>query len=206
MIDEGYIKYNCHWKKDKSLLPEKWKKLNEYRNSLYKMGLIGAYPDSGIGFGNVSIRDTDNPLNFIITGTKTGQLEELGPMHYTMVEAYDIQANTVFCRGPIKASSEALTHAMIYQLGGGLYDAIIHVHSLEMWKRLLNVVPTTGDTISYGTPEMAFEVKRLFQEGKLEEQKILAMAGHYEGIITFGKSLEQAFEVLECFHSQKTRT
>lgn len=199
MIDEGYIKYNCQWKEDKPLPPDKWRKLNTYRDRLYKMGLIGAYPDSGIGFGNVSVRDADNPLNFIITGTKTGQLEELGPMHYTMVEAFDFEANSVFCRGPIKASSEALTHAMIYQLGDGLYDAVIHVHSLKMWRSLLNVVPTTRENIGYGTPEMALEIERLFLQNKLREQKILAMAGHDEGIITFGKNLEQAFEILTCF-------
>ncbi len=199
MIDEGYIKYSCHWEKDKPLPLERWRELNTYRNRLYKMGLIGAYPNSGIGFGNVSVRDTENPLNFIITGTRTGQLEELGSMHYTMVEAFDIKANSVLCRGPLKASSEALTHAMIYQLGGGQYDAVIHVHSLTMWERLLYKVPTTRKDISYGTPEMAEEVERLFHEDKLEEQKILAMAGHEEGLITFGKSLSQAFEILTCF-------
>lgn len=199
MIDEGYIKYNCRWEKDEPLLPHKWMELNTYRNRLYNLGLIGAYPDSGIGFGNVSIRDTDNPLNFIITGTRTGRLKELGPMHYTMVEAFDFEANTVSCRGPIEASSEALTHAMIYQLGRGLYDAVIHVHSLEMWEKLLFKIPTTSKNVGYGTPEMAFEVERLFTHGKLKEEKILAMAGHDEGIITFGKDLGQAFEILICF-------
>ncbi|MFM7715218.1 MAG: class II aldolase/adducin family protein, partial [Microcystis sp.] len=52
MIDEGYVKYNCTWIPDCSLISSEIAELNYWRNRLYRLGLIGQY-DNGIGFGNV---------------------------------------------------------------------------------------------------------------------------------------------------------
>ena len=70
MIDEGYIKYQCYWTSQDSVTEEEIIVLNQWRNRLYQLGLIGEY-DNGIGFGNVSCRL--NPENhFMISGTQTG--------------------------------------------------------------------------------------------------------------------------------------
>jgi hypothetical protein len=37
---------------------------------------------------------------------------------------------------------------------------------------------------------------RLFKMSDVQSRKILAMAGHEGGIVTFGKNLEDAFDVL----------
>ena len=37
---------------------------------------------------------------------------------------------------------------------------------------------------------------RLFKNGDVESRKILVMAGHEGGIVTFGKDFEEAFAVL----------
>jgi hypothetical protein len=54
----------------------------------------------------------------------------------------------------------------------------------------------TDEHVPYGSPEMAQEVARLFREEAVQEQGIFGMAGHEDGIITFGKSVEEAGAVL----------
>ena len=43
---------------------------------------------------------------------------------------------------------------------------------------------------------MADEIMRLFKGTDVRSRKILAMAGHEVGIVTFGKNLEDAFDVV----------
>ncbi len=45
-------------------------------------------------------------------------------------------------------------------------------------------------------PEMAAEVGRLYREGIFAERRILAMGGHEDGIVVFGRSPEEAGSVL----------
>ena len=49
----------------------------------------------------------------------------------------------------------------------------------------------TGD-VAYGTPEMADAVRRLFVESDLPQKRIFGMAGHEDGIVTFGRNAEDA--------------
>jgi len=72
-----------------------------------------------------------------------------------------------------------------------------------LWATLLGHAPTTSKAIEYGTPEMAYEVRRLFKTTDVKSRKIFVMAGHEGGIITFGKDLEEAFTVLERAISNK---
>ena len=73
---------------------------------------------------------------------------------------------------------------------------LIHVHSKELWKKLLHRVPTSSDLVEYGTPEMAEEIFRLMKHAELPKVKILVMAGHEEGIIAFGHTVAEAEQVL----------
>ena len=57
-------------------------------------------------------------------------------------------------------------------------------------------VSTTEKNVSYGTPEMAKEIIRLFKQDNLIDKKILVMSGHEEGIISFGANLEEAANIL----------
>ena len=182
------IKFNCRWLDEKPLDYRLLKDLNVWRSRLYKAGLIGVYPD-GIGYGNMSIRFQRS--KFIITGTATGKLQKLNARHYTQVTEHNLDKNRVTCAGPIKASSESLTHALLYECDKDI-NAVFHVHHLGLWKKLMRVVPTTKATIEYGTTDMAKEVRRLFEETDLCEQKIFVMAGHQEGIVTFGKTIDEA--------------
>ncbi len=211
MIDEGYIKYRCDWIKEDIVSPDAVIDLTRYRNALHQLNFIGEYPN-GIGFGNISQRSSigetftqpnfSSPrqlsvaeVPFLITGTQTGHLPTLTPADYALVTACHPTQNTLTCKGLRKASSESLTHGVIYSAHPAI-GAIIHVHHPQLWKHLLHQVPTTDETVPYGTPEMAVETQRLFQETPLLQQKIFVMAGHEDGVVTFGETLQTAYRVL----------
>ncbi|MBE9043546.1 class II aldolase/adducin family protein [Pleurocapsales cyanobacterium LEGE 10410] len=193
MIDEGYIKYRCYWSQVPAIAETEIAELNQWRTKFYQLGLIGEY-DSGIGFGNISIR-LDRFSQLIISGTQTGGIANLTAQHYTKVVDFDWQENYVVCEGLIKASSETLTHAAIYAANPSV-NAVVHVHHRQLWQKLLDRVPTTNPNCAYGTPEMAEEIIRLCQQPSTQQQKIIVMSGHEEGILTFGKSLGEASNVL----------
>ena len=111
-MDEGYIKYSCIWIKSAPISDKGLIGINIWRQKLFALGLIGSYEDD-IGFGNISIR-VRNSSQFIISGTQTGHIPFLKNYHYTLVTSFNIEKNSLTCQGPIKASSESLTHAAIY--------------------------------------------------------------------------------------------
>lgn len=190
MLDEGYIKYESHWTPGPLLEPSAAQQLDEWRRQLFDVGLIGEYVEEGIGFGNLSIR-SGSARQFVITGTQTGHLAATTAEHYSLVTDYDIAANKVFCTGPLQASSEAMTHAAIYELNPAI-SAVVHVHSRSLWERLLNELPTTDPNVAYGTPEMAEEFRRLYRETNFGENGIAVMAGHDEGLVSYAESLAAA--------------
>lgn len=193
MRDEGVIKFNCEWKMTSPLPDEELRDLIFFRQKLFKLGLIGVYPD-GIGFGNLS-KLTSTQKKFIISGSQTGHLDQADNRHFSLITNYSVEYNRLTCTGPIKASSESLTHAMIYETFTDV-KAVIHVHSAKLWNNLKNKVPTTGKAVPYGTPQMANEIKRLAAEDDLSRKRILVMAGHEDGVITFGKDLPDAYDTL----------
>ena len=192
MIDEGYIKFDSHWQKTGALEFSEIESLNRWRRPLYDSGLIGHYKEHGIGFGNLSVR-TGTEGRFIISGTQTGHLPELGAEHYALVEKYDIKQNRVFSIGATEASSESMTHAAIYELDPQV-GAIVHVHSKILWAALKGSAPTTDAEVAFGTPEMAQEFHRLWRESDIRETGIAVMAGHESGLVSTGSDLQVAAE------------
>lgn len=189
MVDEGQVKFESDLYE--SVPPSEWdvEEINIWRDRLHALGYIGAYED-GVGYGNISVR-AEHLKQFIITGTGTGSLRLLFPEHFTRVSSYNLEGNRVVCEGRIHASSESMTHAAIYACAPDA-RAVIHIHSMEHWRRLLNRIPTTNPGAAYGTPEMAREIKRLFDETDFPSVKVMVMGGHEEGILSYGSSLEEA--------------
>lgn len=187
-IAEGYIKFDCRWEQKEISIPENlFDDLQLHRSQLYKLGLIGINQE-GLGFGNISVKKNSD---FIITGSTTGQFEELNLSHYSTVSGYNFAQNSITCSGLTKASAESLTHAAVYEAVPEI-GAVVHVHCLWLWEKLRNIYPTTSGEIEYGTPEMALAVKQLTITMKDETGKIIIMGGHKEGILAFGKNLEEA--------------
>ena len=167
--------------------------LNECRRKLRELHLIGV-DSNGIGFGNLSVRDRAIN-NFYISGSATGGLPKLTVADCVRVVAYDFGKNSVRYDGAAIPSSESLTHAAIYE-SDPKTSAVIHCHDSELWATLLGRAPTTSKSVAYGTPEMAYEIMRLFKAGDVRTRKILVMAGHEGGILAFGKNFDEAFGVL----------
>ena len=167
--------------------------LNAYRRKLLEQRLMGV-DSNGVGFGNVSVRDGASK-NFYITGSATGGLPELTSTDCVRVVACDFARNWLRYEGAAIPSSESLTHAAVYESDPST-SAIIHCHDLGLWATLLDRVPATSKAVVYGTPEMAYEIMRLFEVSNVRSEKILVMAGHEGGIVTFGEDLEDAFDVL----------
>ena len=203
MQAEGVIKFKLLFKEAAAAPADTLSELNRWRGILWKQALIGQDPAryEGYGFGNVSQRtgDFNSPRgkrSFIISGTQTGHLPELDSSHYTYVMTYDAASNDVRAEGPIKPSSESLTHGMIYDLDNKIH-VVLHVHSQDIWLTADKLgIPVTNASVPYGTPEMAAEVQRLFNETDVRKQKIFSMGGHEDGIVSFGTTAEEAGDVL----------
>lgn len=192
MIDEGYIKFKANWTKGAPLPANELKEINYWRQEMYRRQLIGAYPN-GIGYGNISQRWKQEQI--LISGSATGNFEKLNELHYALVKEVDLTKNELYCTGPIIASSESMSHAVIYQTCPEVHG-VIHIHHLELWQRLMHQVPTTDRRATYGTPEMANSIIRLLAETHLRREKIFVMEGHREGVFAFGKDLEEAAAVI----------
>jgi L-ribulose-5-phosphate 4-epimerase len=89
-----------------------------------------------------------------------------------------------------------LTHGAIYDLSTHI-RVVLHAHAPMIWRRARELrLPTTDAAIGYGTVGMAREVQRLYQQTALSERQILAMGGHEDGVIAFGKNAEEAGGIL----------
>lgn len=188
-MDDGVTKFRLNWKKGPAPVFSALKELIYWRDRMFELGLIGYDAKYKVGFGNISLLPAGKK-EFVISGTQTGHLPNLKASHYTEVTEYSIADNHLTCYGPVKASSESLTHAAIYEADPSI-RAVIHIHHDKQWSDWLNEVPTTNPDVPYGTPEMAAEIHRLFKENKLVLE-VIAMAGHQGGLISFGKTLEEA--------------
>lgn len=194
-IREGVVRFNLTFLPADPLPAEMILSLNAWRQILYRLGLIGQdlrlY--GGLGFGNISIREESvNAAAFVISGTQTGGMERLFPEHYALVTAFDPASNSVVAQGTVRPSSESLTHGSVYRMDSRI-GAVIHAHSPDIWSQAESIgLPVTRRDVHYGTPEMAEEVCRLFQDTPVRELKIFAMGGHEDGIVSFGSCLEQA--------------
>ncbi|MEA3494972.1 MAG: class II aldolase/adducin family protein [Bacteroidota bacterium] len=195
--EKGYIKFNCDWEKKNVISEKEIEELNEYRDKLYYKNLIGAF-ENKVGFGNISER-IKGTNKFIITASKTGNFKKLLSKNYSKVTEFDIDKNTVKCYGLSIASSESLAHGAIYEAKPDI-NSVIHIHDFDIWKKYLDKLPTTDKSALFGTSEMANEIKRILKSEKLNP-KVIVMGGHEEGIISFGKNIEDAFnELMKIFN------
>lgn len=191
IFDEGLVKYQASHENAPPFAEPELQDLLSMHAACRKKNWLGVYAN-GISFGNLSVRRSGR---IFCTGTGTGALAKIDLSHLAEVLSFDLKQNRLASRGPIQATSEAMTHAAIYEASDA--SAVVHIHSPEFWAKSLHHIPTTKAEVPYGTPEMAEEIFRLFREAGLAEKKCLAMAGHQDGLIFFGESLEAAFDLAE---------
>ena len=203
---EGVTKFQNEFKKE-HLCPLRYRariaELSAWRSFLVSQGILGQQPDryEGIGFGNISARigPYSGPRGrrpFLVSGTQTNALSEIGMEHFSVVDAYDIGGNRLRSHGPVAPSSESLTHGAIYDLSSAI-RFIMHGHAPLLFQhRQRLLIPTTGINIPYGTVAMAREMRRLYTESTIRDKKIIAMDAHEDGIIAFGKTAREAGETM----------
>jgi ribulose-5-phosphate 4-epimerase/fuculose-1-phosphate aldolase len=170
-----------------------------WRAVLFRLGLVGRDPQryGGAAYGNVSARVGPFPGErgaraFVVSGTQTGDLPEVDVDHFCTVTRYELRRNHVVSHGPIAPSSESMTHGAVYDVSPTV-RAVLHVHAPMIFRAAAALsLPCTAAGIDYGTPEMAWEVARLWRSTALPEVGVFAMTAHEDGIIAFGRSLDEA--------------
>ena len=187
-------KFNCYWNQSVALIgPEPFSVLNYWRDVLHNMELVGAY-ENGVSFGNLSLRDRQSS-RFFIPGAGTGEIPVLEPGHYLRVDGYNFKDNAVQCTGPLKTSSESLSHAAVYYADAGT-NAIIHIYSIELWEKLKGKVPSTDPQYEFGSMGLANDIFRIFKETDAIEKRIIIIGGDRAGLIAFGNDMDEAINIL----------
>ncbi|MCX8049594.1 MAG: class II aldolase/adducin family protein [Methylohalobius sp.] len=112
---EEVVKYKLQFVLDRPPYWEGYPSMESWRRVLFNLRLIGLDPSryGGLAYGNVSQRL--GGISFVISATQTGGMAQLEPRHYCLVEHAELAANFILARGRYPPSSEALTHAAVYQ-------------------------------------------------------------------------------------------
>lgn len=190
---EGVIKYNLEY--IESAPPaDDLGCLNCWRSILHELRLIGQSPElyEGYGYGNLSQRRSSESHAFIITASQTGQDRVLSAEQYVAIEDCCVEQNYVRARGAMPPSSEAMSHAMIYQLNPST-QCVMHIHDQRLWHYALEQgLPATGSHVEFGTVSMAQEIEALAHQSDLMDVGLLVMAGHEDGLISFADSVNEA--------------
>jgi hypothetical protein len=196
---EGVIKYSLEYRETQPVEFRDLEALERCRQKFRALGLIGGGNPQryeGLGFGNVSHRLAPGSGAFVISGTQTGHLESMGAEGYALVTSCDPARNRIVAEGAVRPSSEAMTHAVIYRQLPAV-QAVIHVHSPQIWRHAGKLgLPRTAPEVPYGTPAMATEMQRLIASG-MGGWHTISMAGHEDGVITWGETLDAASGELE---------
>jgi ribulose-5-phosphate 4-epimerase/fuculose-1-phosphate aldolase len=168
-----------------------------WRRILFDLSLLGRTAEryQGAAFGNLSARLGPFPGErgarpFAITGTQTSDRRDLTTDDFCLVTATDVRHNRVVSHGPALPSSESMTHATVYDASPTI-RAVFHVHARAIFRASL-ALPETAPGVDYGTPEMAREVARLWRSTSLPETRVFVMRGHEDGVVSFGKSIDDA--------------
>ncbi len=192
MNEKGAVKYRGIHETGSIPAHPEWEDLNRLRSDLARAGLVGAL-ENGVGFGNVSLRFGGEGA-FLISAAGTGCIPALGPEHYALVTRCDIEKNTVWFRGPMRASSESMTHAAVYTAAPGI-ACVVHAHHRERYRQLLaGKAPATDARASYGTPDMARSVAALVRAHPADG--VIVMTGHSDGFLLYAPNLAHMRDLL----------
>jgi ribulose-5-phosphate 4-epimerase/fuculose-1-phosphate aldolase len=204
---EGTIKFTVENRRiGPPLVLEGYQDIEAIRDKLWQQRLIGHDELAKVGYGNISRRRSGG--GFVISGTQTGHKAKLDGSDYVVVDEWDFARNSVSCTGPCLPSSEALSHAALYQrpdVGG-----VIHVHSRVLWSALIQGgAISTEEDIAYGSEALYRRLAELAGSGlgsELAESDtagkmpdlplVIVTKGHQDGVFAAGSDLTQAYEAI----------
>ena len=188
---EGVIKYHLDFQPGALAGDAPVEDLCRWFARCRERGLIGRDPDRyhGLAYGNISARAG---TGFVVSGTQTGGRETLGAGDLAWVTGFDLEANRLAAQGPVRPSSESLTHALVYRTRGDV-NAVIHGHVPVIWGQAgALALDATPEEAAYGTPAMAAAVAGLLAADPRRLPGVLVMGGHQDGVIAYGADLESA--------------
>jgi ribulose-5-phosphate 4-epimerase/fuculose-1-phosphate aldolase len=175
-----------------------------WREILARLAVLGQDPAryAGGDYGNASARlppfgaVPQGQRRFLVTGSRTARVPRVSLEHFALVERWDVGRNQVVSRGTVAPSSESLTHAALYDAAPSA-RVVLHGHAPEIWRNARALgVPATREDVPQGTPAMAREVQRVYRETAAGSLGILAMGGHEDGVLAFGRTAGEAGEAL----------
>ncbi len=161
--------------------------IRAWREILVRLGGVGQTPEryQGLGFGNLSARDPEQPEEFVITASQTGGVRQLTDDDLTRVVGCNLDRFWVDAEGQQPPSSETLTHAMIYAADPRI-EWVFHCHCPELWQVAVQLaLPTTALDVDYGSPEMVVAVAELMATHH-SRPLVFATLGHEDGVFACG--------------------
>ncbi len=188
---EGVIRFRLAHRPGPPAGAAQTRPLQAWFGILRPLELLGRDPDryDGHAYGNLSRRTEDG---FLVTCTQTGGLSELAPRHFARVTGWNLEENLLEATGPCPPSSEALTHAVVYETIPGC-GFVFHVHAPLPWRRARQLgLPVTDPGAEYGTPEMARATRAVLDRLGRPALGALSMGGHEDGILAWGPEADDA--------------
>lgn len=183
---------------DTAPLPEQtFATLNGWRSVLRELGLLGQTSEryGGLGFGNLSVRDTAHPAEFVITASQTSGEDRLSQDDLVRVTHCNLGRFWVDALGTRPPSSETITHAMIYAADPEI-GWIFHCHSPEIWQRAEALaLPCTPDNVGYGSPAMTAAVAHVLRRHPTRPLLFVTL-GHEDGVFACAASAKDAGSLL----------
>lgn len=167
--------------------------LRGWRSVLRRLGLVGQTPEryGGLGFGNLSGRDTGDPQQFVITASQTAGAPELEEGDLVRILHSSTSRFWVDALGHQPPSSETLTHAMIYEADPAI-GWVLHGHSPDIWQRADELdLPATPESVAYGSADMVSAVAALL-ESHPERPLVFVTLGHEDGVFACGRTAAEA--------------
>lgn len=192
---EGVTKFHTDFRLAPPPSHARLSELEGWRRLFHRLGMIGRMPNryGGLAYGNVSLRLAGG--QFLISGTQTGEAPRLGASGYCCVESWNLTNHSLRAAGPVRPSSEALSHAALYQANSSI-GSVIHVHCPDLWNAAREgriLVPVTPPELEYGTAELAAAVAA---QALLSAASLICMGGHEDGILAYGEEPESAASAL----------
>ncbi|MBU1006503.1 MAG: class II aldolase/adducin family protein [Candidatus Omnitrophica bacterium] len=172
------------------------KELAHWCGESHRNGFAPSY--DGGSYGNLSFRIKGGSSEFIITGSKIGLKNKLGPESFVKVTSVDMDKRVVYACGAKEPSSESMLHYAIYERRKNV-NVIFHGHSEQMLCSAARAgFPETEKEEPYGTVGLVRSLLDISDKGDF-----LIMKGH--GFIAMAVNMEEAWlRVIEARNKCRT--
>jgi hypothetical protein len=168
-------------------------RVEKTRERLYSLGLIGAY-DSGISFGNVSIR-YKKKNSYVTTATQTGEFPKLNAKYFSLIKKIDIDKLNITAIGSSKPNLESIIDGVLYRLDENI-NAVIHIKNEKIVNFLLDTSCLNMGYCSCKANEIIEDILKVYKSIDPMLNNVFIIKGEFDGAVVFGKSLKHAEKTL----------